>query len=54
MTRRDSEILARWLRNDVVSWSGTETRLDLLMLVVGSIASLLYEQNPRFNHLAFF
>jgi len=54
MTRRDYEILARWLRNDVVLWSGTETRHDLLMQVVGSLANLLYEQNPRFNHLTFF
>ena len=54
MTRKDFEILARWLRNDVVLWSGTETRHDLLMQVVGSLANLLYEQNPRFNHLTFF
>ena len=54
MTRRDYEILARWLKNDVVLWSGTETRHDLLMQVVGSLANLLYEQNPRFNHLTFF
>ena len=54
MTRKDYEILARWLRNDVVLWSGTETRHDLLMQVVGSLANLLYEQNPRFNHLTFF
>ena len=54
MTRKDYEILARWLKNDVVLWSGTETRHDLLMQVVGSLANLLYEQNPRFNHLTFF
>jgi hypothetical protein len=54
MTRKDFEILARWLKNDVVLWSGTETRHDLLMQVVGSLANLLYEQNPRFNHLTFF
>ena len=24
------------------------------MQVVGSLANLLYEQNPRFNHLTFF
>ena len=54
MTRKDFEILARWLRNDVILWSGNETRHDLLMQVVGSLANLLYEQNPRFNHLTFF
>ncbi len=54
MTRKDFEILARWVRNDVILWSGNETRHDLLMQVVGSLANLLYEQNPRFNHLTFF
>ncbi len=54
MTRKDFEILARGLRNDVILWSGNETRHDLLMQVVGSLANLLYEQNPRFNHLTFF
>ena len=54
MTRKDYELLARWLRNDVVRWSGTETRHDLLIQVVGSLAALLYELNPRFNHMTFF
>ena len=54
MTRKDYELLARWLKNDVVRWSGTETRRDLLLQVVSSLAKVLENQNAIFDYVTFY
>ena len=54
MTKKDFEILARWLRNDVVLWSGTETRHDLLLQVVRTLANVCYSHNSRFDYRTFY
>lgn len=53
MTEKDFELLARWLKNDVVYWSGTETRKDLLLHVCSTLTRLLATQNTRFDPLTF-
>ena len=54
MTKKDFEILAKWLRNDVVLWSGTETRRDLLLQVVRTLANVLHSTNSRFDYVTFY